>query len=439
MTVQANQNYGAPPLTSYFTLRSTVVGALCGLLFSLGRKHFSGEPVLAPLLLSGAFLALSLNEGFWRLLVKQKIVSEAVLGKSKIPSSPHVGKPRIATNYTSCESLVGKAVSAATEQAGSRFLQKAVFEKDPTFPLVFPELVKSISELAVDQFGNYLVQSMLEHCPRDQRSLIVQHLCPNIFKFSCSSYGVRCIQMMIDTCKNDKEAVQSICHALHGHVCSLTRDLYGNHVIQRCLRVFPHADTEFISIAIADDLVGACCHPYGCCVIQLILERCDESELQLFVNKLQKDTVRLAQCPYGNYVVQLLVGLKNPQCTHKIVSAMKGHIGVLSSHKFSSNVIEKCLQTGDGEIKAAMIDELLEYSGFERLLQDPFGNYVVQKAMSCCDSESLHKVMEAIRPYVDSLRAAPYGRRIYNKYYKHERIFATALATEQAAKDMSDL
>merc|ERR1712196_731409 len=85
------------------------------------------------------------------------------------------------------------------------------------------------AELTLDQFGNYLVQAMLEHCQSNQRAAIVQRLCSNMLKFSCSPYGVRCIQLMIDVSKNDDVAAQSICHALHGHVCTLTRDLYGNH------------------------------------------------------------------------------------------------------------------------------------------------------------------------------------------------------------------
>jgi hypothetical protein len=437
MTSQPNQHVGGSSLTNYFTLRSTVVGTLCGLLFSLGRKYFSGEPVLAPLLLSLGFLALSLHEGFWKLLVNQKIVGENVLAQQAghLPS----GKPRVPTSFSSCEAIVGKAFSAATEQTGSRFLQKAVTDKDPAFNLLFAELLNNIPELTVDQFGNYLVQAMLEHCQPSQRAAIVQRLCSNIFKFSCSPYGVRCIQMMVDVSKNDDVAAQSICHALHGHICTLTRDLYGNHVVQRCLKTFPRSETDFISDEIADDLVGACSHPYGCCVMQLVLERCDSTELMTFVNKLLKDAVRLAQCPYGNYVVQLLIGLKDRNCTNAIVGAMHGHIGDLSAHKFSSNVVEKCLQVGDREARTAVIRELVAYDGFERLLQDPFGNYVIQKAMSVAHGDTLDTVMDAIRPHVDTLRAAPYGRRIYNKFYKHERIMGTATATRDAPKDMADM
>jgi hypothetical protein len=427
------------PMTTYFTLRSTVVGSLCGLLFSLGRKYFSGEAVLAPLVVTLAFLILSLNESFWRILVKQKLVSENVLATPGTTTSGPPSKLRTQGSYTSCEGLVGKAPAAAMEQAGSRFLQKAVSDKDPKFDLIFPELLLHIPELTVDQFANYLVQAMLEHCSPKKQDAIIQRLCSNIYKFSCSPYGVRCIQMMIDVAKHSEIHTQSICHALRGHICTLGRDLYGNHVVQRCLKAFPREETEFISHEIMTDLVGACSHPYGCCVMQLVLERCNEAELMLFVDKLHKDTIRLAQCPYGNYVVQLLVGLKNRECTSKIIAAMKGSIGDLSGHKFSSNVVEKCLQVGDKDSRTNLIKELITSAKFERLLQDPFGNYVIQKAMSVAQGDLLIDIMDAIRPHVDTLRAAPYGRRIYNKFYKHERIMSAAAASRDAANEMADL
>ena len=43
-------------------------------------------------------------------------------------------------------------------QAGSRFLQKALMDKDPNFSLVFPELLANLDQLATDMFGNYLIQ-----------------------------------------------------------------------------------------------------------------------------------------------------------------------------------------------------------------------------------------------------------------------------------------
>ncbi|KAL5982174.1 putative pumilio 10, partial [Asimina triloba] len=53
----------------------------------------------------------------------------------------------------------------------------------------------------------------------------------------------------------------------------------------------------------------------------------------------------------------------------------------LSTQKFSSNVVEKCLKVFGEDSRSRIIHELLSTSRFEQLLQDPFANYVIQSAL----------------------------------------------------------
>jgi len=95
------------------------------------------------------------------------------------------------------------------------------------------------------------------------------------------------------------------------------------------------------------------------------------------------------------------------------------HITHLSTQKFSSNVIEKCLRVAQPETRNAMIRQLLVDNGLGNLLQDPFGNYVVQTALSAATEIGLYnKLVEAIRPHLNQLRNTPYGKRIQSKITK---------------------
>jgi pumilio RNA-binding family len=48
--------------------------------------------------------------------------------------------------------------------------------------------------------------------------------------------------------------------------------------------------------------------------------------------------------PFGNYVVQFVLKLKNQQVNQYISKELMSDIFNLSMQKFSSNVIEKCLE-----------------------------------------------------------------------------------------------
>lgn len=61
---------------------------------------------------------------------------------------------------------------------------------------------------------------------------------------------------------------------------------------------------------------------------------------------------------------------------------MLGSLLELGKEKFSSNVIEKCLEHNSVEIKEAMVKEILSAHSFYDFLIDQYGNYVIQKSLS---------------------------------------------------------
>ena len=65
-----------------------------------------------------------------------------------------------------------------------------------------------------------------------------------------------------------------------------------------------------------------------------------------------------------------------------LASVYEGSYVHLSTQKFSSNVVEKCLRFFSDHDKAMIVFELLSVTRFEMLLQDPYANYVIQSALT---------------------------------------------------------
>lgn len=51
-------------------------------------------------------------------------------------------------------------------------------------------------------------------------------------------------------------------------------------------------------------------HPYGCRVIQRILEHCLPEQTASILEELHQNTEQLIQDQYGNYVIQHVLGKK---------------------------------------------------------------------------------------------------------------------------------
>ncbi|KAB2602011.1 pumilio 1-like [Pyrus ussuriensis x Pyrus communis] len=92
---------------------------------------------------------------------------------------------------------------------------------------------------------------------------------------------------------------------LDGHVMRCVRDQNGNHVIQKCIECVPEEAIRFIVSTFFDQVVTLSTHPYGCRVIQRVLEHCkDENTESKVMDEILGAVSMLAQDQYGNYVVQ---------------------------------------------------------------------------------------------------------------------------------------
>lgn len=125
-------------------------------------------------------------------------------------------------------------------------------------------------------------------------------------------------------------------------------------------------------------------HRNGCCVIKKCMEFGSGKEfLSMSFNCF--DSLCLDQ--YGNYVIQqLLEFIKDEIVTLEYVIKEKiiSKFILLSCHKYGSNVIEKVLDqlilTGS-KVMFKFIDIILSGNNLLNLLNDKYGNYVVQTCL----------------------------------------------------------
>jgi hypothetical protein len=65
-----------------------------------------------------------------------------------------------------------------------------------------------------------------------------------------------------------------------------------------------------------------------------------------------------------------------------------------------------------------LVDELMDPRTLTGLLQDPYGNYVIQTALTVAQPQQRLQLTENIKPLLPALGNTPYGKRIQNKIAK---------------------
>ncbi|KAJ6396206.1 hypothetical protein OIU77_021272 [Salix suchowensis] len=107
----------------------------------------------------------------------------------------------------------------------------------------------------------------------------------------------------LDVIELDQKA--HLIRELDGHVMKCVRDQNGNHVIQKCIESVPAEKINFIFSAFCGEVATLSMHPYGCRVIQRVLEHCAyELQCEFIVDEILESVFILAQDQYGNYVTQ---------------------------------------------------------------------------------------------------------------------------------------
>jgi hypothetical protein len=325
------------------------------------------------------------------------------------------------------EAVGGQIYSLCKDQHGCRYLQKQLENRIPEqIHMIWLETNQHVIELMTDPFGNYLCQKLLEYCNDEERTVLIQNAAQDMIRIALNQHGTRALQKMIEFVTSAQQ-VDIIVNALRYRVVDLIQDLNGNHVIQKCLNKLSARDAQFIFDAVGNNCVEVGTHRHGCCVLQRCIDHASGDQKDWLIGKITENAVALVQDPFGNYVVQYIIDLNEPKYTEPIVIQFRGRISVLSRHKFSSNVIEKCLRCSNDASKDLIAEELLTPGEMDRLLRDSFANYVVQTALEYATHFMKHRLIENIRPLLPGIRSTPYGRRIQAKVQAYDNRNGTSV------------
>lgn len=114
-----------------------------------------------------------------------------------------------------------------------------------------------------------------------------------------------------------------------------------------------------------------------------------------------------------------MLELKNVEVNKRIGQQLLGSLLILGREKFSSNVIEKCLEHNCMDVKEAMVKEILSADSFYEFLLDQYGNYVIQKSLSVAVEPHFSEFIEKLKPDMERLRTSTdFGVKIYNRLVK---------------------
>lgn len=386
----------------------------------------------APVLLGGVNPSMSFNNNSG---ASEGVINGFHTGGGSVGGSAN----SLSSSRPPLSSLLGHVRRLSRDQVGCRLLQQSLDEDGPVAATaILQEGIPFLAETMTDPFGNYLFQKVLEKVNDEERLILIQTVAPRLVNASLNLHGTRSVQKIMDVCSTNANAALVVTQALAPAAARLCIDSHGNHVIQRILSKLPHEYSKFVFDAVANSVGDVARHRHGCCVIQRCLDSPSSPARSNLVRRIVERAVDLMQDAYGNYVVQYVLDAchtNNSGCGNidhdddaiaSVCQAVVGKVCLLAIQKFSSNVMEKCLERSSDRVRESYLLELSDSSKIRELMNDPFGNYVVQRALSVATHVQAVRLVEAMRPHLNIVMRnnSAGGRRILAKICRRFPSFA---------------
>lgn len=322
------------------------------------------------------------------------------------------------------EDFKGSILTVINLQNGSRWLQHMLEnsnnnndddgndgdEHEKVSDLIFNEIKDVVDDVMCNSFGNYTYQLLIDKLNKEQRLILLKNSINQLLKICLDSHGTRAFQKLIDIIDTNED-IEIIIQGISPHIITLSRDLNGNHVVQKILTKFTPIQNQFIIDIICENLLIISTNRHGCLVVvQCLIIGSIEQKNQLNL-KICQFFKNLAFDQYGNYIVQKLIDIN--ELTNDLIIQ---YLLDLSIHKFGSNVIEKALRNSN------LNNELINYlinnkssNDFNYLINDKYGNYVIQTTLDVANIEQFENLKIILLPLLPNIKNTPHGRRILNK------------------------
>jgi len=257
-------------------------------------------------------------------------------------------------------------------------------------------LSPNLCNIMNDTYGNYFSQKLIQCCTSQQRLKILQAIAKDFVAISIHPSGTHSIQCLIEII-NLKEEEEVVKEAIRNDVLKLSYDSNSTHVLQKTLLVIEEKDREQINQILLENIPSLVLDANGICVVKKLINGNKSLDIRkVILSAIEKNCLEIIQNPFGNYIIQHVLDEWGYVICKDVVKVIQTNITSLSMQKFSSNVVEKCLDMLDQNTRKGWIKDIFNFSKLTALLKNKYGNFVLQKTIQVMSPKEKAEMKESL-------------------------------------------
>lgn len=238
-----------------------------------------------------------------------------------------------------------KFIPIIKTQSGSRIFQRCL--KNTTSDIIhkiFLEIYESLNYLIIDNYANYFCHKFFGYLNKDDRFAFLKKIQSNLLTIASSKVGTYPVQGIIEMINSNSER-QFFIENFKDSILQMCHDAHACHVIEKIITCFSEQSIKLIIDIIMNNFLTLANDNNGLCVVKKLIIHVSDKDLFKEVKGILTDNaLNLIQHPYGNYIIQAALDYWKEEDVVPMLMKFANKYVNLSMQKYSSNVVEKCME-----------------------------------------------------------------------------------------------
>ncbi|KAF8060978.1 ARM repeat-containing protein [Lyophyllum atratum] len=207
-----------------------------------------------------------------------------------------------------------------------------------------------------------------------------------------------------------------------GHFAELMTDPFGNYLCQKLLEFSTDEQRNVICESVAQDLVNISLNMHGTRAVQKMVDflstrrQADHrynAQIHSIIVALSLHVVVLIKDLNGNHVIQKCLNKLAPEDNQFIYNAVAANCVEVATHRHGCCVLQRCIDHASDHQRVQLVTEIT-YNALT-LVQDPYGNYVVQYILDLNDNRFSDAVIRQFAGNVCALSVQKFSSNVIEK------------------------
>ncbi|KAL7440643.1 hypothetical protein ACHAXM_008489 [Skeletonema potamos] len=269
---------------------------------------------------------------------------------------------------------------AKADEGASRFVQRRLQSgKENEKRLALQAALRSFSDLWPDPFGNFMLQGLLEYGSADMREeLMTAVFAADVVDMTLDMNGCRVIQKALLVL--DQVSVCKIITELQDieEVIPFIFDPNGNHVIQRAIQI---VSTFAKSAGDKGDIDAS---------VSLM------NHIKFIIDDVAANVEKLSKHRYGCRVVQRAIEYCPEEQKNEVLTEILACHRNLIEDQFGNYVIQQALSNGSEDIQNAIVETLTEGDSIFTFSKHKYASNVVEAMLTSATSHHKEAILNAM-------------------------------------------